>query len=94
MSMRFEWDPKKAASNLIKHGVTFAEALTVFADPLACIFDDNDHSAREPREIIDGHSARGRLLCICFTERAASVRIIGARKTTRMERLDYEENHR
>ena len=48
----FEWDPRKAASNLKKHGVSFAEALTVFSDPAARIFDDPDHSGDERREII------------------------------------------
>lgn len=52
--MKFEWDPRKAASNRKKHEVSFEEALTVFADPLARIFDDEDHSLDEPREIIIG----------------------------------------
>jgi len=52
MSLRFEWDPEKAAANLAKHGVSFEEALTVFSDPLARIFDDEDHSSEEEREII------------------------------------------
>lgn len=50
----FEWDPRKAASNLKKHGVSFAEALTVFSDPAAKVFDDPDHSGDERREIIIG----------------------------------------
>lgn len=65
MSVKFEWDPRKAASNLSKHGVSFQEALTAFADPLARIFDDEDHSVEEQREIIIGHSAKeltGRIL--------------------------------
>ena len=56
MSLEFEWDPKKAAANLKKHGVSFGEAITVFADPLARIFDDDEHSSQERREIIIGHS--------------------------------------
>jgi uncharacterized DUF497 family protein len=55
--VKFEWDPKKAAANLSKHRVSFEEGLTVFADPLAKIFDDEDHSTEEQREIIIGHSA-------------------------------------
>lgn len=70
MAVQFEWDQRKAASNLRKHGVSFSEASTVFRDPLAVIFDDETHSAREYREIIIGHSTRGRLLLVCFTERA------------------------
>jgi len=52
--MEFEWDPKKARSNLKKHGVSFEEAVTVFYDPLSATFDDPDHSATEPRYITIG----------------------------------------
>ena len=62
MSLEFEWDSKKGKANLSKHGVSFDEALTVFRDPLARIFDDEDHSIEEQREIIIGQSAKGRLL--------------------------------
>ena len=92
MSLKFEWDPKKAASNLSKHGVSFEEALTVFGDPLARIFDDEDHSIEAQREIIIGHSVKERLLVVCFTSQGESVRILSARKATRKERKDYEEN--
>ena len=54
MSVQFEWDAVKAEANVEKHGVAFDEALTVFADSLARIFDDPDHSVDEPREIIVG----------------------------------------
>ncbi|HQU42013.1 MAG TPA: BrnT family toxin [Pirellulales bacterium] len=90
--MEFEWHADKAASNEKKHGVTFEEAMTVFADPLAVIFDDEEHSDDEPREIIVGHSAQQRLLLISFTERGEAVRIISARRATKRERKDYEEN--
>ncbi len=92
MSLKFEWDRKKAASNLSKHGVSFEEALTAFADPLARIFDDEDHSIEEQREIIIGHSVKERLLVVCFAARGGSVRIFSARKATKRERKDYEEN--
>lgn len=92
MSLRFEWDANKALANARKHGVRFEEAVTVFRDPLALIFDDEDHSDEELREIIIGHSERNRLLLVCFTERNDSVRITSARKATRRERRDYEEN--
>ena len=46
MNLRFEWDPKKARSNLSRHGVSFEEALTIFANPMARIFDDEDHSLK------------------------------------------------
>jgi uncharacterized protein len=92
MSLKFEWDPRKAVSNFSKHGVSFQEALTAFADPLARIFDDEDHSIKEQREIIIGHSAKERLLVVCFTAQGESVRIFSARKATRRERKEYEEN--
>ncbi len=90
--MRFEWNPRKAVSNVHKHHVSFDEALTVFNDPLARIQDDEDHSINEQREIIIGHSVLNRLLVICFTERAKNViRIFSARPATSTEREDYEE---
>jgi len=92
MNLIFDWDRKKAASNLTKHRVSFEEALTAFADPVARIFDDEDHSIEEEREIIIGHSSEGRLLVVCFTEREESVRIVSARAATPRERTDYEEN--
>lgn len=51
MSPRFEWDRRKASAKRAKHGVTFEEAMTVFPDQLARIFDDPDHSRRDAREI-------------------------------------------
>lgn len=88
----FEWDPRKAESNLKKHGVSFVEALTVFADPVARIFDDPDHSSDERREIIIGYSRRPRLLIVGFTQRAGRVRIITARRASRAETKRHEEN--
>lgn len=90
--MRFEWDARKAESNLKKHRVSFDEAITVFRDPLAVIVDDEDHSEEERREIIIGHSLVNRLVLVCFTEREGSrVRIFSARPLTRKEQKDYEE---
>jgi len=66
MSLQFEWDPKKAAANLAKHEVSFEEAITVFADPLARIFNDDEHSGDEQREIVIGHSAQGNLILVSF----------------------------
>ena len=88
----FEWDATKARANLKKHGVAFEEALTVFADPAARIFDDPDHSADERREVIVGHSAQQRLLIVSFAERQPRTRIISAREATPHERRTYEEN--
>jgi hypothetical protein len=93
MEMVFEWDTRKAQSNARKHGVTFAEALSVFSDPLAQIFPGEEHSADETREIVVGHSTTGALLLVCFTERPKRrVRIFSARRATRPEQQDYEEN--
>jgi uncharacterized DUF497 family protein len=92
MSLEFEWDEDKAAANQKKHRVAFGEAASVFADPLAAIFDDEAHSEEELREIIVGHSAENRLLLVSFTERAGVIRIISARRATKRERQDYEEN--
>ena len=93
MSYRFEWDDNKAKSNQIDHGVSFDEASTVFDDPLARIFDDEEHSIDERREIIIGHSVNNRLLLVCFTERSNEIiRIISGRLPTPKERKDYEEN--
>jgi len=93
VSYRFEWDDNKARSNQIEHGVSFDEASTVFDDSLARIFDDEEHSIDERREIIIGHSVNNRLLLVCFTERPKEIiRIISARMPTGKERKDYEEN--
>jgi hypothetical protein len=62
MSIQFQWDPKKAPRNATKHGVTFLEAASVFKDPPAFIFDDEEHSNEKHREILIGHSKRKRLL--------------------------------
>jgi len=92
MALQFEWDWRKARANASKHKVTFQEAVSVFRDPLADVFDDEDHSAAEKREIIIGHSDRQRLLVISFVERLEGViRIISARGATRREQHDYEE---
>jgi|SRR5688572_6855888 len=91
MSLQFEWDPKKANANLAKHGVSFEEAIAVFGDPLARIFDDDEHSAGERREIIIGHSVQQDLIVVSFTAVHDRVRLLSARSVTRKERNDYEE---
>ena len=91
--MQFEWDEEKAAINLKKHGVSFAEAKTVFGDLSAKMFYDDEHSANEICEFIVGYSEMNRLLVVYFTEREnRRLRIISARKPTNIERDDYEEN--
>jgi uncharacterized DUF497 family protein len=93
MSVGFEWDANKAALNLKKHAVSFDEGTTVFDDPLAVIFADPNHSLRERREVIVGHSINNRLILVCFSERSEeTIRIFSARTLTKRERKDYEEN--
>jgi uncharacterized DUF497 family protein len=94
MSLEFEWDEKKAALNKKKHGVTFEEAAAVFGDPLAAVFDDEAHSDDERREIIVGHSEKKRLLVVSYAERGDRIRIISARRATKLERQNHEENPR
>lgn len=90
--MRFVWDPRKAASNAKKHGVTFEEAGTAFADRHAITGADPDHSVGEERWITFGESERGRLLAVCHTEpEEDTIRLISARPATRAERKLYEE---
>lgn len=89
--MRFDWDKRKAASNLAKHKVSFEEAATVFVDPLSDTFDDSDHSSDEQRFLIIGHSEKGRLLFVSHSDDGETIRIISAREPTRAEREQYEQ---
>ena len=88
--MQFEWDHKKAISNLRKHKVSFEEAMMVFYDPLSATFDDPDHSTDEERLITIGYSSRSRLLVVSHTERGKTIRIISARTATAHERKRHE----
>jgi uncharacterized DUF497 family protein len=88
---RFEWDEVKARVNARRHSISFAEAVTVFDDPLAISIDDPHHSQDEERRLLIGSSARGRLLVVTYTERVGAIRVIGARKATRTERRAYEQ---
>lgn len=92
MTQRFEWDESKAAINLVKHGVSFEEAASVFSDPLAFTFPDPDHSIGEERMLTFGYSSTARLLAVIHAERGRSIRIISARKATRHERGTYEQS--
>jgi hypothetical protein len=89
--MDFEWDPAKSALNLEKHGVSFEEAATAFADELSATILDPDSSDDEDRFVLIGQAASGRLLVIVHTDRDESVRLISARLATRRERRDYEQ---
>jgi uncharacterized DUF497 family protein len=95
MALTFEWDARKAAANLAKHGVSFDEALTIFADPLGRLEEDDRHSVSEPRLVLLGRSRGDRLLAVMFTERGAErIRLISARQATRSERRQYEEDRK
>ena len=89
--MQFEWDDAKADANLDKHGVSFAEAATVFGDPLAITFFDPDHSDQEDRFLTIGMSVGNRVLILSHTDREDRVRIISVREATRSERKGYED---
>lgn len=90
-SLRIEWDPRKAASNLKKHGVTFEEAASVFSDEHARLIRDPDHSDEEDRFVLLGLSWSLRVLVVChfYRESAEVVRIISARRANRSERDQY-----
>jgi len=91
----FEWDLAKARDNAAKHGVTFEEAATVFADDDALIKDDVEHSETEDRHIIIGMSARERTLLTVYTiRRESTVRIISSRRAVQHERQAYEKQVR
>ena len=87
--VRFTWDPRKAAVNLRNHGVSFDEAASVFADPLALAVED----AVDPgRALLIGLSDRRRLVLSVYTEvDDDTIRIISARRATSHERRHYEE---
>ena len=91
----FEWDPLKAAGNLVKHGVSFEEATTVFQDAQGLDGPDIEHSALEARRLHLGRSILGRLLVVAYTVRGQddekeTIRIISARRANRKERRLYQ----
>lgn len=90
--IKFDWDPTKAASNLRKHGVSFEEAQTVFYDEFAIQFHDESHSSdEEERFLLLGMSSGAHLLLVCHCERGSDgvIRIISARKATKLESSSY-----
>ena len=94
--IEFDWDPKKAASNRLKHGITFEAAMGVFRDPLAATILDPDRGADEERWITLGRSGSGSLMLVVHTwaqidSERARVRIISARRPTRREARQYSE---
>ena len=87
--MDYQWDPKKAKNNLEKHGVAFADAISVFCDEFALTIEDDNPD--EQRFVTIGMDALSRIIVVVFTWRNDSIRIISARKATRRERKQYEE---
>ena len=89
--MDYQWDPNKARINLRKHGIAFADAVLVFEDTAAITIEDERRE--EERYITIGMDAQSRVLVVVFTWRNDSIRIISARKSTLLEREQYEEYH-
>lgn len=87
--MGFEWDIRKAASNLRKHGVDFADAAAAFSDESAVTIPDE--YPEEERFVTMGMDALGRLLVVTYTWREDRIRIISARRATPRERKQYED---
>jgi uncharacterized DUF497 family protein len=92
--LHFEWDPRKAAANAAKHGITFEEAKTVFYDDSALLIDDPDHSKAEERFILMGASARSSVLVVvhCYRRGGSTIRLISARRAGTKEQEPYKEN--
>jgi hypothetical protein len=87
--MTYQWDTDKAAANLRKHGIDFADAISVFSDDLAITIPDERFD--EERFITIGIDAFSRVLVVVYTWRSNEIRLISARKATRRERKQYEE---
>ena len=88
--MRSQWDPEKAKTNLRKHGVRFADAVTVLEDEAALTVRD-DSTPTEERWVTLALDCQGRVLAVVYTWREDTVRLISARKATPHERRQYLE---
>jgi uncharacterized DUF497 family protein len=90
-NIEFSWDRRKAQSNLVKHGVSFEEAQTVFLDENARLIDDPDHSEEEERFVLLGYSIQARCLIVshCYRESDFVIRLISARRATAHEEEEY-----
>ena len=89
--LSFEWDLKKNEMNKYKHGLSFEEAVTVFLDENAIIFDDPEHSVLEERFLIIGMTEYNKVCIVshCYRNGEGTIRLISARKATRNERNVY-----
>ena len=92
MGLSFQWDDRKAATNLRKHGIAFEEAATIFGDPLLLTLSDHQHSNGEERFFSIGRSIRDRLIAVAHTEDGNTIRIISARRATAKETGIYEKD--
>ena len=90
-NIAFAWDRRKARTNVLKHGVSFEEAQTVFLDENARLIDDPDHSDEEERFVLLGYSFRARCLIVnhCYREPDSTIRLISARRATAQEEELY-----
>lgn len=91
MPVRIEWDRDKAEGNLKKHGVSFQEASTVFADFHSITIEDSEHSISEQRYWTIGVTSQGRLIIVTHTDANDVIGIISARLATARERRKYDE---
>jgi uncharacterized DUF497 family protein len=91
--MSYQWDPKKAASNLTKHGIDFADAVSVLEDDWALTIRHH-YEENEERFVTVGTDLFGRIVVVVYTERNEDIRIIPARKATKRERKIYERKRR
>ena len=89
--MRVEWDPDKAQRNRQKHGIFFADAVSILEDPLAMTIRDPE-ARSEDRFVAMGADALGKVLVVVYTWRGSAARLISARRATRAERRQYEES--
>ena len=90
-NIEFAWDPGKARSNVVKHGVSFEEAQSVFWDETARLIDDPDHSEDEDWFLLLGYSLQARCLIVshCYQESDSVIRLISARRATAPEEQMY-----
>ena len=92
MGLAFEWGSAKARRNLKKHGISFREGATAFADMLSYTIPDSEHSVEEQRFLLLGLTSKGQLVVISHTERSDRIRIISVRAASSRERKQYEQN--
>jgi uncharacterized DUF497 family protein len=90
-NIEFAWDPRKARSNMVKHGISFEEAKTAFIDENGRLLDDPDHSEEEERFVLLAYSIEARCLIVshCYPENDSLIRLISARRATSKEEEQY-----